>query len=54
MRQTNKFIEHLNKKITGANMKINVIGCETAKSEQNINAQSMLAKRKEKLQKIKQ
>ena len=53
MRQTNKFIEHLNKKITGANMKINVIGCETAKSQQKINAQSHACQKKRKITKNK-
>ena len=49
MRQTNKFIEHLNEKITGANMKINVIGCEAAKSQQKINPQCHACRKKGKI-----
>ena len=53
MRQTNKFIEHLNKKLTGANMKINVIGCEAAKSQQKINPQCHACRKKGKITKNK-
>ena len=52
MRQTNKFIEHLNKKKTGANMKIIVSGCKTAKSQQKIKTQCHACQKKEKLLKI--